>query len=173
MAQDARVRLDYLEMRLKMACSSPFLLLLFDLFSFLLAISLLLILLGVVFNFGYARNCFGREVKEEKEENGFFLVLWVFSLSLWVGRNSKAMWGGGLCFIFLFFYCLASKNQLSINGLSNLVLVVLAKPCVCKWFCWLMKQVGSKNQLFSLSFSFALAGQLKGKWGPLGSIFTT
>ena len=75
MARDARVRLDYLEMRLKIACSSSFLLILFDLFSFLLAISLLLILLGVVFNFGYVWKSFGREVKEEKEENGFFLVL--------------------------------------------------------------------------------------------------
>ena len=74
MAKDARVRLDYLKMRLKMACPSSFLLLLFDLSSFLLAISLLLILLGVVLNFGYVLKSFGREVRGEKEENALFVL---------------------------------------------------------------------------------------------------
>ena len=57
-----------------MACSSSFLLLLLDLFSFPLAISLLLILLEVVFNFGYVWRSFGREEEEEKEENALFVL---------------------------------------------------------------------------------------------------
>ena len=67
-----------------MACSSSFLLLLLDLFSFPLAISLLLILLGVVLNFGYVWRSFGREVKEEKEENAFFVLELSFFLSFCV-----------------------------------------------------------------------------------------
>ena len=49
------------------------------------------------------------------------------------------MVGGGFLFSFCFsFIVLASKNQLCINYTSNLVLVVLAKPCVYEWFCGLL-----------------------------------
>ena len=73
-----------LKTRLKMACSSSFLLLLLDLFSFPLAISLLLILLGVVFNFGSVGRSFGRELKEAKEENALFVLELSFFLSFCV-----------------------------------------------------------------------------------------
>ena len=66
-----------------MACSSSFLLLLFDLSSFLLAISLLLILLGVVFNFWLCFVCFGRELSRRAKEKMFSCsCIYSFSFSL-------------------------------------------------------------------------------------------
>ena len=94
MARNARVRLENLEMRLKMACSSSFLLLLLDLSSFLLAISLLLILLGVVFNFlvGYGIVLAERLRKQERKMLLAFVTF--LSLSLWLlGQNMTR--GGG------------------------------------------------------------------------------
>ena len=84
--------------------------------------------------FGSVQECFGRELLESKVRDLFLALEIFFFLFLFVLAEPRL--GGGVCVLFsLFFYCLASKNKLSINGLSNLVSVVLAKPCVCKWFC--------------------------------------
>ena len=123
----------------------------FDYSCFLLALESSL----CVFKFWLCEGVFGRELLRANER--MVSCNFSFSLSSLLWPNQR-LGGGGLCFIFLFFYCLASKNKLSIKCLSNLVLVVLAKPWVSKWFCW---QVGSKRNDFFLSFSFALAGHIK------------
>ena len=116
----------------------------------ILLLFLLLILLGVFLIFGCVYMWFGRDLESKNGEKWFLALEMFLSLFLLVLAEPMARWEGGLCFIFLFFYCFASKNQLCIKCLSFLVLVVLAKPWANKWFYW---QVGFQTNHFPSLFT--------------------
>ena len=107
---------------MKIACSSSFLLLLFDLFSFLLAISLLWILLGVVFKFWLCMEELwprGRRRKRKKMLSlflNFFLSFLVLFGKIWLRGGEEPIWPRGYgererVFVFIFPFLLVILFQ--------------------------------------------------------------
>ena len=142
--------------------------------SFILAFFLLLILLWSVFNFWLCACVFGREFREQNERRLVFLLLKSFflSLSFLVLAETNTWWGG---FVFYFSFLLlvllpfSTLHLMPINSCLGGIAKPWAKQVVLLTFCEAMLA----PKWFSLSFYSTLAGQIKWKWGPLGSIFTT
>ena len=117
-----------------LACSSFFLPPPFSLLSPFLSSYL-----GVISDFWLSEGGVGRELERKREENGFVCFLFSFFLScfllislslfLYALAENELGVGGVLCFLFPFLLLSCFQKSICIYCLSNLVLVVLLKPC--------------------------------------------